>query len=137
MGMADLSDLDQSFAVTIHKPISIEERSREMLKKEQRAIFLRALLAVVTAIPSLIIGVVYMNLVSKHDKGYMYLMHPLQGVSRAEWANFIMATPVYFFAADHFHRRMLKAVVLRLGRISYHVFTLRQARRSSHEGKIG
>merc|ERR1711939_835730 len=75
--MADLSDLDQSFAVTIHKPVSIEERSREMLKKEQRAIFLRALLAVVTAIPSLIIGVVYM-------------------------------TPVYFFAADHFHRRMLK-----------------------------
>ncbi|KAI6788285.1 heavy metal translocatin [Hortaea werneckii] len=108
--MADLSNLDQSFAVTIHKPVSIEERSREMLKKEQRAIFLRALLAVATAIPSLIIGVVYMNLVSKHDKGYMYLMHPLQGVSRAEWANFVMATPVYFFAADHFHRRMLKEV---------------------------
>lgn len=108
--IADLSNLDQTFTVTIQKPVSIEERSREMLKKEQRAIFLRALLAIVTTVPSLVIGVVYMNLVSKHDKGYMYLMHPLQGVSRAEWANFVMATPVYFFAADHFHRRMLKEV---------------------------
>lgn len=108
--VADLSDLDQSFVVTIHKPISVEARSQEMLKNEQRAVFARALLAVVTAVPSLIFGVVYMNLVSKHDKGYMYLMRPLQGVSRAEWASFIMATPVYFFAADHFHRRMLKEI---------------------------
>lgn len=106
----DLSALDNSFTVGIHKAISVEQRSREMLVKEQRAIFLRAILSILTAIPSLIVGVVYMNLVSKHDPGYMYLMQPLHGVSRAEWANFIMATPVYFLAADHFHRRMLKEV---------------------------
>ncbi|KAI7211192.1 heavy metal translocatin [Hortaea werneckii] len=106
----ELSALDNSFTVGIHKAISVEQRSREMLMKEQRAILLRVILSVLAAIPSLIIGVVYMNLVSKHDPGYMYLMYPLHGVSRAEWANFIMATPVYFFAADHFHRRMLKEV---------------------------
>lgn len=104
----DLRKLDPTLNVSIHKPISIEQRSREMLKKEQRAIFFRALMAILAAIPSLIIGVVYMNLVSKHDKGYMYLMHPLHGVSKAEWASFVLATLVYFFAADHFHRRMLK-----------------------------
>src|SRR5208282_355423 len=32
------------------------------------------------------------------------------GVSRAQWALFIMATPVYFFAADVFHVRALKEV---------------------------
>jgi Cu+-exporting ATPase len=81
-----------------------------MLAKEQKAIFLRALLSTITAGPSLIIGIVYMNLVSKHDPGYMWLMHPLHGVNRAEWAMFVTATPVYFFATDYFHRRMIKEI---------------------------
>ncbi|KAM0714257.1 hypothetical protein Q7P37_010044 [Cladosporium fusiforme] len=106
----DISSLDPSFKVTIHKPTSVEQRSREMLAREQKAIFLRALLSVITAIPTLVIGVVYMNLVSKHDPGYMYLMHHVHGVSRAEWATFAMATPVYLFATDHFHRRMFKEI---------------------------
>ena len=108
--LQDLREVDPSFTVSIHKPMSLEQRSREMLKREKRSIFLRVILAVATAIPSLIIGVVYMNLVSSHDSNYMYLMQPLHGVSRAEWATFILATSVYFFAADHFHRRMLREI---------------------------
>lgn len=108
--MHGIRALDNSFTVVLHKTVSVEQRSREILLKEQRAILLRTILSVLAAIPSLIVGVIYMDLVSKHDPGYMYLMQPLHGVSRAEWANFIMATPVYFFAADHFHRRMLKEV---------------------------
>lgn len=100
--------LDPSFAVSISKSASVEQRSREMLAKEQRAISTRALLSTVTAVPTLIIGVVYMNLVPKNDPGYEYLMHPLHGVSRAEWALFAMATPVYLFATDYFHRRTIK-----------------------------
>lgn len=100
--------LDSSFAVSIFKSASVEQRSREMLAKEQKAIATRALLSTVTAIPTLIIGIVYMNLVSKRDPGYEYLMHPWHGVSRAEWALFAMATPVYFFATDYFHRRTIK-----------------------------
>ena len=106
----DIRALDPSFRVTIYKPASVEQRSREMLAKERKAIFLRALLSTITAIPSLVIGIVYMNLVSKHDPGYMWLMHPLHGVSRAEWAMFATATPVYFFATDYFHRRMIKEI---------------------------
>lgn len=108
--MDAIRDLDKSFTVSIHKTQSVEERSRRMLTKERKAIFLRALLSIVTAIPTLIIGVVYMNLVPHHDPGYMYMMHPLHGVSRLEWATFVMATPVYCFAADHFHRRTIKEV---------------------------
>jgi Cu+-exporting ATPase len=101
-------DLDPSFTVSISKSASVEQRSREMLAKEQKAISTRALLSTVTAIPTLVIGVVYMNLVPKDDPGYKYVMHPLHGVSRAEWALFAMATPVYLFATDYFHRRSIK-----------------------------
>lgn len=103
-----VSALDPSFTVSISKSASVEQRSREMLAKEQRAISRRAILSTVTAIPTTIIGVIYMNLVSNDDSGYKYLMHPLHGVSRAEWALFAMATPVYFFATDYFHRRTIK-----------------------------
>ncbi|GAB7366871.1 hypothetical protein MBLNU230_g1233t1 [Neophaeotheca triangularis] len=105
-----LTNVDSSFTVSIHKPKSIEQRSREMLRKETKAIFLRVLLAVVAAIPSLVIGVIYMNVVSYDDPSYRYLMQPVHGVSRAEWATFVTATPVYLFAADHFHRRTAKEV---------------------------
>jgi Cu+-exporting ATPase len=100
--------LDPSFTVSIFKSASVEQRSREMLAKEQKAISTRALLSTATAIPTLIIGIVYMNLVSRDDPGYQYLMHPVHGVSRAEWALFAMATPVYIFATDYFHRRTIK-----------------------------
>jgi Cu+-exporting ATPase len=103
-----VSALDSSFTVSISKAASVEQRSREMLAKEQKAIFTRAVLSTVTAIPTTVIGVVYMNLVSKNDPGYQYLMHPLHGVSRAEWALLVMATPVYIFATDYFHRRTIK-----------------------------
>ena len=106
--LAKIRALDPSFTVSISKPASVEQRSREMLEKEQKAISRRALLSTTTAVPTLVIGVVYMNLVSKNDPGYKYIMHPLHGVSRAEWALFIMATPVYFFATDYFHKRMIK-----------------------------
>ncbi|OQO08562.1 hypothetical protein B0A48_06432 [Cryoendolithus antarcticus] len=106
----EISKLDTSFAVAVHKPVSVEQRSREMRVREQRVILRRTILCILMAIPSLVIGVIYMNLVPKGDPGYRYLMHPLHGVSRAQWAIFTMATPVYFFAADYFHRRMLKEV---------------------------
>lgn len=108
--MSVISSVDASFVISLHKPQSIEERSRTMLARERRAILRRVFLSVTTAIPTLIIGVIYMNLVSQDDGGYVYLMHPLNGVSRAEWASFIMATPVYFYGADHFHRRTIREV---------------------------
>ena len=74
----------------------------------------RLLLAVLTAIPAFIIGIVYMSLVPGDNSGVMYLEQPIWvgQVSRMEWALFIMATPVYFFAADLFHRRMLSELVV-------------------------
>ncbi|KAL6247109.1 hypothetical protein RBB50_006417 [Rhinocladiella similis] len=106
--LSALTDVDPSFQASVYHPPTLEERSRKMMAREQRHILYRVILSVTVAIPALIIGIVYMNLVPHSDSGYMYLMTQLGGVSRAEWANFILATPVYFFSADLFHRRTIK-----------------------------
>jgi Cu+-exporting ATPase len=103
--LSAVSDIDPSFDVSIHHPPTLEERSRKMMAREQRYILYRVSLSIVVTIPTFIIGIVYMNLVPHDNLGYKYLMTELAGVTRAEWANFVMATPVYFFAADIFHRR--------------------------------
>lgn len=105
--------VDKAFTVSIYHPPSLEERSQMMQRRHMRHIARRLLLAVLTAIPTFIIGIVYMSLVPGDNSGAMYLEQPIWAgqVSRMEWALFIMATPVYFFAADLFHRRMLSELV--------------------------
>ncbi|KAJ4306019.1 hypothetical protein N0V88_000811 [Collariella sp. IMI 366227] len=61
---------------------------------------------------SFILGIVYMSLVPSHNPSKHYLMSPwTSGLSRAQIALFILATPVYFFAADLFHRRAIKEIL--------------------------
>lgn len=106
--VSTISAVDQAFTVTIYHPPTVEERSRQMLRRTRRRIFYRVLLSFFAAMPALVIGVVYMSLVSSDNPGKQYLMEPLGGVSRAEWSLLVIATPVYFFAADIFHRRTIK-----------------------------
>merc|ERR1711939_610914 len=106
--LSTVTNVDPSFEADTYHPPTLEERSRQMMASEQRHILYRVVMSIIVAIPALIIGIVYMNLVPSDDPGYKYLMARIRGVSRAEWANFIMATPVYFFAADLFHRRTIK-----------------------------
>ncbi|KAK4444681.1 E1-E2 ATPase-domain-containing protein [Podospora aff. communis PSN243] len=46
---------------------------------------------------------------SNHSKHFM-MMPWTSGINRAQIALFIMATPVYFFAADQFHKRAFKEI---------------------------
>ncbi|KAH8113464.1 heavy metal translocatin [Phellopilus nigrolimitatus] len=98
------------FDVTIAKPASLEERARLLHAQEQRRLLLRFVSAVVVAIPTFIIGIVYMSLVPKTDATRMWFMRPMWtgNASRAQWALFFLATPVMFFSAGQFHRRSLK-----------------------------
>ena len=105
-----ISKVDKSFTVSVYHPQSIEQRSRKMRSKERRSILRRLLLSYVAAIPALILGIVYMNLVPKHNPGYIHLMEPLHGVARLDWATFVIATPIYFYGADYFHRRTIKEI---------------------------
>ncbi|KAI8648031.1 hypothetical protein NCS55_01501200 [Fusarium keratoplasticum] len=105
--LSALSAADPAFSPTIYHPPTVEERAAQMHARIRQRIFYRVLLSIVVAIPAFIIGIVFMTLVRPTNPGRQYLMEQLRGVTRAEWALFIMATPVYF-AADVFHRRTIK-----------------------------
>jgi Cu+-exporting ATPase len=109
--LATVSDTEYAFTASIFHEPTLEERSRKMQRREQLRILIRVVVTLTIAIPTLIIGIVYMSLVTEHDPGRMFLMHPLRaGISRAQWSLFIMATPVYFLCADVFHVRAFKEI---------------------------
>ncbi|KAF4981312.1 hypothetical protein FZEAL_2845 [Fusarium zealandicum] len=102
---------DESLKASIYHPPSLEERSRAIRAKHQRALLWREILTIVFAIPTFILGIVYMSLLPDSNHGKMFLMKPwTSGISRLDISLFILATPVYFFAADVFHVRALKEI---------------------------
>jgi Cu+-exporting ATPase len=100
---------DDAFHPVIYHPMTLEDRSQAMHARERRHILLRVVLSVIVAIPTFIISIVFGSLVSSSNAIRQYFNQPLgANVSRMNWALFILATPVYFFAADLFHRRAMK-----------------------------
>ncbi|KAH7346218.1 E1-E2 ATPase-domain-containing protein [Rhexocercosporidium sp. MPI-PUGE-AT-0058] len=107
--IAVIAAVDEAITPSIYHPPTLEEQSRQLHAREQLRILIRVTLTFIIAIPTLIIGIIYMSLVPGDNPGKMFLMHSLYaGVSRAQWSLFIMATPVYFLCADVFHIRALK-----------------------------
>ena len=100
------------FNVSVYHPPTLEERARRMQFRERQRLLYRLVFAFIAAIPTFIIGIVYMTLVSNRNPTKMYLMTPMWAgrVSRAEWALFIMSTPVMFYSAGIFHRRSIKEI---------------------------
>ncbi|THY35458.1 heavy metal translocatin [Aureobasidium pullulans] len=109
-----INAVDDEVQVSIFNPPTLEQRSREIHAAERRKILLRFTLSLVTAVPTFIIGIVYMTLVNHENGGRRYLMQHIWAgtVSRADWALFIMGTVIYFFAADIFHIRSLQGIYL-------------------------
>lgn len=107
-----ISAVDPRFSISIYHPPTVEERARKLQRRHQGQILYRLLLSVIVAIPALIIGIVFMTLVSSENAIRRYLMQPIWSgdVSRAEWSLFLMTTPVYIFAADLFHRRAARDI---------------------------
>lgn len=98
------------FTATLHHPPTLEERARYMHAHEQRALLIRLIFSVIVAIPTFIIGVVYMSLVPHSDHVRMWWMRPMWAgnASRVQWALFFLATPVMFYSAGLYHKRSLK-----------------------------
>lgn len=107
-----IAEVDAEFTVSVYRPPSLEERSQDMRRQHQWQIARRLILAVAAAIPTFVIGIVYMSLVPSDNPGRIYLEQPMWAgqASRLEWTLFIIATPVYFLGADIFHRRMLAEI---------------------------
>jgi heavy metal translocating P-type ATPase len=107
---ATITNLNPIFNPSVFHPPTIEERAREMHAQERTRILFRLVLCIIIAIPTFILGIVFMSLISSKHPIRKYLMGSMWAgnVTRLSWALFILATPVYFFAADTFHRRALK-----------------------------
>lgn len=100
------------FTATVYRPPSLEARARQMQLQEQRALLYRLVFSFIVAIPTFIIGVVYMSLVPKNNHTRMWFMEPIWtgNASRLDWAMFFLATPVMVYGAGLFHRRSLKEI---------------------------
>ncbi|KAI0169080.1 heavy metal translocatin [Hypoxylon sp. FL1284] len=103
---------DPAFKASIYHRPTLEEESKQLDALHQRQMRLRAWFTSVVAIPTFVIGVIYMSLMPDNDAGKMFLMEPwTSGISRAQIALCVMATPVYIFAADIFHRRAIVEII--------------------------
>lgn len=110
LGIIDSSH--ENFKASIYHPPSIEDRSRAMQLRERRRFLFRLAFVLMVAIPTFIIGIVFMDLVSSDNRAHQYLSEPILGgsVSRMEWAMFFATTPVMFYGADVFHIRAMKEI---------------------------
>ncbi|KAJ8117768.1 hypothetical protein ONZ43_g4128 [Nemania bipapillata] len=109
--LAAIEASDPAFTASIHHPPTLEEKAKTIQARHQKQILLRALLTFIIAIPTFVIGIVYMSLLPDSNSGKEFLMRPLvSGINRAQIALFILATLVYFFTADVFHRRTIKEI---------------------------
>lgn len=109
--LAAIEASDPAFKASIYHPPTLEERAKLIQAQHQKKILIRALLTLTVAVPTFVIGIVYMSLLPDSNPGKAYLMKPwISGINRTQIALFILATPVYFCAADVFHRRTFKEI---------------------------
>ncbi|KAL1969596.1 hypothetical protein VTN77DRAFT_8149 [Rasamsonia byssochlamydoides] len=110
--ISTINSAHPAFKASIYHPPSIEDRSRAMQLHERRRLLSRLLFVLVVAIPTFVIGIVFMSLVSPDNRIRIFLEQPIWTgmVSRMEWALFIMTTPVMFYGADVFHLRAMKEI---------------------------
>jgi heavy metal translocating P-type ATPase len=100
---------DPSLKASIYHPPTLEERSRAIRAKHQRELLWREIMTIIIAIPTFVFGIAYMSLVPDSNMTKHYLMKPwTNGLSRLDVILCVLATPVYFFAADVFHVRAFK-----------------------------
>ena len=110
--VSTINSVNESFETLVYHPPSVEDRSKAMQVYERKRIFRRLVLSFVIAMPTLLIGVIWMDLVpsSNHIRSFFQKSVWAGNVTRAEWSLFILATPVMFFAADTFHIRAVKEI---------------------------
>ncbi|MCJ1252865.1 hypothetical protein MMC24_000671 [Lignoscripta atroalba] len=110
--ISTIDSTSASFKTSVYHPPSIEQRSQAMQRHERSRLFRRLIFSFLVAIPTFLIGVVWMSLVPSTNQIRMFFERPVWSgtVTRFEWALFILATPVMFFAADVFHVRAIKEI---------------------------
>ena len=107
-----IESADPVIVASVYHPPSMEERSHAVHQRESAHILRHLLFTLVVAIPSFIIGIVFMSLVSQDNPTRLWLEEPIWAgnAMRMDWAMFIMTTPVMFYGSNLFHTRALKEI---------------------------
>lgn len=110
--VAAISSASPNFTVSVYHPPTMEERARKMQLRERNRILIRLIFCVLIAIPTFLLGIVWMMLVPKDNPIRLYIEKPMWAgqATRVEWALFILSTPVMFWVADIFHKRAIHEI---------------------------
>ncbi|RMZ86427.1 hypothetical protein DV736_g6347, partial [Chaetothyriales sp. CBS 134916] len=110
--ISSIEAIDPALTASVYRPPSLEERSRQLQQRERNQILARLLFTTIVAIPTFIIGVVFMSLVPSTNHTRQWFEQPIWAglAMRMDWALFIMTTPVMLFGSDLFHKRALKEI---------------------------
>ncbi|CUM52116.1 uncharacterized protein AC631_03524 [Debaryomyces fabryi] len=106
------ADKDGVFDCALVEPVTMDEHIRKLSKQETKRILVRLIIATVFAILTFIFGVVAMSLLPESNDFRKWVEEPIWAgnTSRNTWVLLILSTPVYFFAADIFHRKAIKEI---------------------------
>lgn len=101
------------FEISVYHPPTIEERSIMNQRRERNNYLIRLAFCTICAIPTFMIGVVWMALVPADHPIRMFLEEPIWigSVSRIEWSLLIISTPVMFYCANPFHTRAIRETI--------------------------
>ncbi|KAI4272683.1 MAG: hypothetical protein L6R38_006538, partial [Xanthoria sp. 2 TBL-2021] len=110
--VSTIDAVHEKFNTQVYHPPSIEDQSRLMQAQERKILTRRLVLCFFTSIPTLLIGVVWMSLVSTTNSARKYFETAVWSgtVTRAQWALCILATPIMFCAASVFHVHAMKEI---------------------------
>jgi len=105
-----ITSVNESLKVSTVQQPTVEERAEMMAHSEQKSLLRRLIAAFIFSIPTFIFGIVIASLLPSSSSVRQYFEQSMWAgtVPRTAWILFILATPVWLFIADIFHR---KAVV--------------------------
>ncbi|RLV94536.1 putative copper-transporting ATPase HMA5 [Spathaspora sp. JA1] len=111
-GFEIMTDSPGPFECELIKPVSIDEQVKLLAKREVLGLAIRLIVATIFVIPTFIFGIIAMSLLPKSNKFRIWVEEPIWvgNVSRNSWILLILATPIYFFVADTFHRKAFKEI---------------------------
>jgi P-type Cu+ transporter len=109
-----ITSVDLSLKVSLVQEPTIEERAEALTRKEQRSLLIRLITAFIFSIPTFIFGIVFMSLVPPESSVRHYFEQSMwvDNTSRTVWILFFIATPVWLFVADIFHRKALTELTI-------------------------
>lgn len=108
-----VKSMDRSLDVSMIQEPTIEEKAEALTRKEQKSLLKRLIAAFIFCIPTFIVGIVFTSLLPSDSSVRQYFEQPMWSgkVTRTTWILFFLATPVWLFVADIFHRKALKELI--------------------------